>query len=57
VDGNRISGASRAAVIVTGSATGTLARTVCSDVPYGLVVSDSAAPTLIDNQCVLARGA
>ncbi len=56
VDGATISGSTRAAVIVGGKATGALASVVCKDVDYGIVVTDTAAPTLTDNQCALARG-
>lgn len=55
-DGTRISGAQRAAVIVGGTAGGAVANTVCEDVTYGIVVTDTAAPTLTDNDCALARG-
>ncbi|HSO69204.1 MAG TPA: right-handed parallel beta-helix repeat-containing protein [Arachnia sp.] len=56
VDGATISGSSRAAVIVGGKATGALASVVCRDVDFGIVVTDTAAPTLTDNECALARG-
>lgn len=56
VDGLRIERATRAAVIVTGAATGAIARTTCDSVPFGIVVGDKAAPTLTDNTCTLVRG-
>lgn len=56
VEGATIAGSSRAAVIVGGTATGALARVVCTDVEFGIVVTDTAAPTLTDNECALARG-
>lgn len=56
VDGATISSSSRAAVIVGGTATGALASVVCKDVDYGIVVTDTAAPTLTGNSCGLARG-
>ena len=56
VDGATISGSSRAAVIVGGKATGALVSVVCKDVDYGIVVTDTAAPTLTGNTCTLARG-
>lgn len=56
VDGASISGSSRAAVIVGGTATGALASVVCKDVDFGIVVTDTAAPTLTGNTCALARG-
>ena len=56
IEGATIAGSSRAAVIVGGTATGALARVVCEDVEFGIVVTDTAAPTLTDNECALARG-
>lgn len=56
VDGATISSSSRAAVIVGGKATGALASVVCTDVDYGIVVTDTAAPTLTGNTCALASG-
>jgi hypothetical protein len=43
-------------VIVGGTATGELVSVVCKDVDYAIVVTDTAAPTLTDNQCAPARG-
>lgn len=51
-----VTGASRAAVIMGGESTGALASVVCEDVEFGIVVTDTAAPTLVDNTCTLARG-
>ena len=41
---------------VEGDGFAALASVVCKDVDYGIVVTDTAAPTLTDNQCALARG-
>lgn len=57
IDGVRIAGSSAAAVIFGGASGGSLTGTVCDGVPYGIVVSDTAAPTLRDNTCPVARGA
>lgn len=54
VDGATISGAARAAVIYTGTASGRLNGVTCTDVPFGIVVGPSVAPTLKDNSCDLA---
>jgi len=56
VEGATITGSTRAAVIIGGEATGALASVVCKDVDYGIVVTDTAAPTLTGNTCALARG-
>ncbi|GAB3604533.1 right-handed parallel beta-helix repeat-containing protein [Microbacterium aureliae] len=53
----RIRGTSSAAIIFGGESGGAVEGAVCTDTPYGIVVADSAAPTLGDNDCVLARGA
>lgn len=57
IDGMRVEGSASAAVVVGGEATGSIGHTTCADVPYGIVISDAAAPTLVDNTCELARGA
>lgn len=51
-----VTGASRAAVIFSGRATGAIAQATCTSVPYGIVVADTAAPTLGDTTCTVARG-
>lgn len=51
-----VSGASRAAVIFSGHSAGAITRVTCQKVPYGIVVADTAAPTLGDNGCGVARG-
>lgn len=56
LDRNIISGASKAALIFSDRTAGTIRRTRCAGVPYGLVLGGEAAPTLIDNDCTLARG-
>ncbi len=57
VDGVTIDGASTAAMIFGGESTGSISATKCENVPNGIVVSDSAAPTLGTNTCAIARGA
>ena len=49
-----IRGAQRAAVIYSGTASGALTGVTCRDVPFGIVVGPSVAPTLKDNSCDLA---
>jgi hypothetical protein len=49
-----IRGAERAAVIYGGTASGALTGVTCRDVPFGIVVGPSVAPTLKDNSCDLA---
>lgn len=56
VEGARVSGAKRAAIIAGGTSTGAIAGATCTDVEFGIVVTDTAAPTLTDNDCALARG-
>jgi hypothetical protein len=51
----RVSGPSSAAVIVGGETTGAITRLTFTNVEYGLVIADTAAPTLTDNDCQLAR--
>ncbi|AQP43586.1 right-handed parallel beta-helix repeat-containing protein [Tessaracoccus flavus] len=53
---NIITNPERAAVIVSGKAAGAFAENVCADVEFGIVVTDTAAPTLTHNECALARG-
>ncbi len=56
VEGTRVTGSSRAGIVIAGSATGAIVGTTCSSVPFGIVVGSSAAPTLTDNKCSLAGG-
>jgi hypothetical protein len=56
IDGLRVSGTSSAAVIFGGSSGGFLGDATCAASPYGIVISDAAAPTLGANECQLARG-
>lgn len=56
IDDNTITGATRAALIYTDKAAGTLGHTTCRKVRYGIVLSRHAVPTLVDNKCSLARG-
>jgi hypothetical protein len=51
-----VTGASRAAVIFSGRSGGAIAGATCASVPYGIVVADTAAPTLGDTSCKVARG-
>lgn len=50
-----VAGAERAAIIVTGAASGAIGHTVCRSVPYGIVVAEGAAPTLTANECAVAQ--
>ncbi|MGM0386649.1 MAG: right-handed parallel beta-helix repeat-containing protein [Actinomycetota bacterium] len=52
----RVSGSSSAAVIVGGEAMGAISQLSCVDVPYGIVVADTAAPTISGDDCPIARG-
>lgn len=56
IDGMRVTGSSSAAMLVGGEVTGAITRLNCDDTPYGIVVGDTAAPTLAENDCPLARG-
>ncbi len=51
-----IAGSSTAAVIFGGDARGWIAGATCEDVEHGIVVTDTAAPSLGENGCPLARG-
>jgi hypothetical protein len=51
-----ISDSSAAAMIVGGSAMGSIGHTACRNVPYGIVISAAAAPTLVGNTCPVAKG-
>ena len=52
----RTTGASRAAVIFSGRSGGAITGVTCTSVPYGIVVADTAAPTLGESSCQVARG-
>ena len=51
-----VTGASRAAVIFSGRSAGAIADATCTAVPYGIVIADTAAPTLGETSCKVARG-
>lgn len=51
-----VTGAESAAALVGGQATGAITGLVCENSQYGIVVGDSAAPTLADNDCSVSRG-
>lgn len=53
VSGVTIRGSARAAVIYTGTSGGALDGVTCEDVPFGIVVGPSVAPTLGQNACGL----
>lgn len=57
LDGLTISGAGSAAVIFGGTSGGSVNGTTCRDVANGIVIADTAAPTLGSNECTIARGA
>jgi hypothetical protein len=56
VQDGRIDGATRAAMIFTEHAGGTVDGITCTKVPFGIVVSPEALPLLGDNSCTLAHG-
>jgi hypothetical protein len=56
IDLVKVSGTGSAAVIFGGRAAGSITGTVCENVPFGIVISDTAAPTVGANSCTLARG-
>jgi hypothetical protein len=56
IDGLTISGSTSAAVIFGGTSGGSIGGTTCENVPYGIVISNTAAPTLGENGCAVARG-
>jgi hypothetical protein len=51
-----VKGASRAAVIFSGRSGGAISGATCTSVPYGIVVADTAAPTIGQVGCAVARG-
>jgi hypothetical protein len=51
-----ISGATRGAMIFTGTAAGKVDRSRCTGVPYGIVVGPKALPYLGTNSCAVAKG-
>jgi hypothetical protein len=56
MDGLTFRGSTSAAVIFGGASRGSIAATTCDDVPYGIVISSMAAPTLGANECTVASG-
>jgi hypothetical protein len=56
IDGLTVSGSTSAAVIFGGASGGSIRGTTCNNVPYGIVISNTAAPTLRENGCTVARG-
>ncbi len=52
----RIEGATRAAMIFTGSARGRVDGSTCTAAPYGIVVGKKALPYLGDNDCQVVAG-
>jgi hypothetical protein len=56
IDALRVTGSSSAAVLFGGASTGSISGTTCEGTAYGIVVADTAAPTLGDNVCEIARG-
>lgn len=56
LDGLRISGSSSAAVIFGGTSAGSITATTCENVPFGIVIGATSAPTVGENGCPLARG-
>jgi hypothetical protein len=56
ISGVQISGSSSAAVIFGGASAGSITATTCENVPYGIVIANTSAPTIGENGCPLARG-
>lgn len=56
IDTITITGSSRAAAIFSARSAGVITHATCKGVHYGIVVADTAAPTLGDNVCQVARG-
>ena len=55
LDGNRIDKASKAAVYFAGASAGAVQNTTCAGVTYGIVIANSAAPTVGSNSCKYSR--
>lgn len=51
-----VGGTEQAGVIITGEATGSLTDVTCEELDFGIVVADTAAPTVTDLDCTVARG-
>jgi hypothetical protein len=56
IDRLTIRGSTSTAVIFGGTSGGSIAGTTCLEVPYGIVISSTAAPTLGANECIVAPG-
>lgn len=56
IDGLEVSASATAGLIFGGESAGSVTATRCANVPYGIVVADTAAPTLGQNDCTLTRG-
>jgi hypothetical protein len=56
IDGVQISGSASAAVIFGGASGGSISAATCENVPYGIVIANTSAPTVGQNSCSLARG-
>lgn len=54
--GLTVRGSTSAAVIFGGASGGSIGATTCDNVPYGIVIASTAAPTLGENGCTVARG-
>lgn len=56
IEGLRVTASSSAAVVYGGTSTGSISGATCEGTAYGIVVADTAAPTLGENICRVARG-
>jgi hypothetical protein len=56
VDAATVTGSTRAAFLFAGQTTGSITGSRCSGTPYGIVVTPQAAPTVLRDDCPVARG-
>jgi hypothetical protein len=56
IDSLEVSESATAGLIFGAESAGSVTATRCAGVPYGIVVADTAAPTIGQNDCTLARG-
>ncbi len=55
IDGLLVTGATKASIIFSGHSAGAISGATCRTSPYGIVVSDSATPTIGTITCPVAR--
>ena len=56
IDGLHVTATGSAAVLFGGESTGSIAGTTCEGTAHGIVIADTAAPTVGANGCAVARG-